>query len=403
VTDPDRDLANWLPRLLATARQLLGWPAPRAGDGRLELRDRKLLGRAIERLSLGLTRDRGLVGQRYLDNPEMLAGYLLFYWPISYGQVRRLLGELPRKPGTALDLGSGPGAASFALLDAGATRVLAADRSGPALGLAAKLAQLSMTSGKALNTQRWQPETPLPSGKFSVIVAQHLLNELWRGDEALERRAALCRDLLGRLESHGTLLLIEPALRDTSRELLQLRDVLVGEGIAVRAPCLYRGACQALDRPSDWCHAERDWTPPPMVLELAQAAGLRKERLKMSYLMLAPPGELWAEPPPGRLFRIVSEPLQGKGRLRYMACGPEGRMGLALQDKHVTDANRHFEALERGEVIRIEGAEAKGDGLGLGATSRVTRLAAPGESVPDSGEDAGATYGRAPRPPGWES
>ncbi len=391
MADPDRDLAAWLPRLLAMARQLLGLPIPRAGRGALESRERKLLGRAIERLSLGLTRDRELVGHRYFDDAAMLAGYLLFYWPVSYGQVRRLLGELPQKPRTAMDVGSGPGPASFALLDAGAKRVIAVDRSGPALGLAAKLAT---SSGAALQTQHWEPNTPLPSGKHDVIVAQHLLNELWRGDEALDRRVTLCRDLLGRLEPHGTLLLIEPALRDTSRELLELRDVLVGEGVAVRAPCLYRGACQALDRPSDWCHAERDWMPPPIVLELAHAAGLRKERLKMSYLMLAPPGEPWAEPPPGRLFRIVSEPLRGKGRRRYMACGPEGRMGLALQDKHVTDANRHFKELERGEIVSIEGAEAKGDGLGLGATSRVTRVAAPGEPL---------NGGRGPRPPGFES
>jgi len=396
VESPDRDLARWMPRLLGAARSILGAPAgrgrqvPRSSPGsgdRLDPRELKLLGRAVERLSLGLTRERGLVGARYLDDPVLLAGYLLFYWPISYAQTRRLLAELPPPRGNALDLGSGPAPSSFALLDAGAARVVAADRSAAALGLAARLAR---EASLPLGTQRWTPEAPIPVGKFGVIVAQHLLNELWKGDEALERRAALCRDLLGRLEPGGTLLLIEPALRDTSRELLQLRDLLVHDGIAVRAPCLYRGNCQALDRLSDWCHAERDWTPPPLVLELAQAAGLRKERLKMSYLALAPPGEAWAEPPSGRLFRVVSEPLQGKGRLRYMACGPEGRLGLALQDKHVTDANRHFEALERGEVVDIEGAEAKGDGLGLGPGSRVTRLAGPGE--PLSG-------GRGPRPP----
>jgi ribosomal protein RSM22 (predicted rRNA methylase) len=337
-----------------------------------------LIGRAVERLSHGLTRERGLVGARYLDDPVTLAAYLLFYWPVSYAQVRRLLTELQGPLGAALDLGSGPAPASFALLDAGATRVQAADRSDPALKLAAKLAT---QAGVQLGTRRWHPDAALPEEKFSIIVAQHLLNELWHGDEALERRASLCRQLLGHLHPGGTLLLIEPALRDTSRELLQLRDLLVGEGIAVRAPCLYRGRCQALDRPSDWCHAEREWEPPPLVLEVARAAGLRKERLKMSYLALAPPGEVWTEPPAGRLFRIVSEPLQGKGRLRYMGCGPEGRMGLALQDKHLGDANRRFEALERGEVIRIEGAEAKGDGLGLGPSSRVERVAGPGAPV----------------------
>lgn len=101
----------------------------------------------------------------------------------------------------------------------------------------------------------------------------------------------------------------------------------------------------------------------------------------MSYLALAPPGEPWAEPPPGRVFRIVSEPLQGKGRRRYMGCGPEGRLGLALQDKHVTDENRIFGELARGDVVRLEGADPKGDGIGLGPGSAVVRLARAGEPL----------------------
>jgi hypothetical protein len=101
----------------------------------------------------------------------------------------------------------------------------------------------------------------------------------------------------------------------------------------------------------------------------------------MSYLVLAPPGEPWAEPPPGVVFRIVSEPLAGKGRLRYMGCGPDGRRGLALQEKHVTDANRRFETLRRGDVVALTGTEARGDGLALGAGSGVTVLAEAGRPV----------------------
>jgi hypothetical protein len=108
---------------------------------------------------------------------------------------------------------------------------------------------------------------------------------------------------------------------------------------------------------------------------LAHAAGLHKDSLKMSYLALAPPGEAWAEPPSGRIFRVVSEPLAGKGRRRYIGCGPEGRMGLALQAKHVRELNQVFNELERGDVIRVSGAEPKGDGLGLGPESHVERLA----------------------------
>ena len=102
----------------------------------------------------------------------------------------------------------------------------------------------------------------------------------------------------------------------------------------------------------------------------------------MSYLVLAPKGEGWAAPPAGRVFRIVSEPLASKGRLRYMGCGPEGRVGLSLQEKHVSDANRRFGELLRGDVVEIAGAEPRGDGLALGEGSAVKVIAPAGRPVP---------------------
>jgi hypothetical protein len=122
--------------------------------------------------------------------------------------------------------------------------------------------------------------------------------------------------------------------------------------------------------------------PPPLVARIAKEAGLRREAVKMSYLVLAPKGEGWAEPPAGRVFRIVSEPLASKGRLRYMGCGPEGRLGLSLQEKHVADSNRRFARLLRGDVVEITGAEPRGDGLALGPESSVRVVAEAGQPVP---------------------
>jgi ribosomal protein RSM22 (predicted rRNA methylase) len=207
------------------------------------------------------------------------------------------------------------------------------------------------------------------------------VNELFRGGDADLRRADLLEEALGLVAPGGSLLVVEPALRETSRALLRVRDLLVARGHAVRAPCLFRGACPALTRETDWCHAERAVEPPSLVAQLARAAGLRREAVKMSYLVLAPAGEAWAEPPPGRVFRIVSEPLPSKGRLRYMGCGPEGRMGLALQEKHVGDANRAFERLLRGDAIAVGGAEPRGDGLALGEGSSVRVIAPAGSPV----------------------
>ena len=380
----DNDLSRWMPRLIAVWRKVRrGPPGP---PDRLTPPELKEVGAAVRRLSLGLTRERELAGARYMDDPKLLGAYLLFYWPVSYAQARQVVGELHNRPRAALDLGSGPGPVAFAAIDAGAAEVTAADRSKAALELASKLA---MEAGEALAVRQWDPLTRrgLPEGQFDLIALGHVLNELFGADvQAPSRRAALVEEALGRVKRGGTVVILEPALRETSRALLRVRDLLVARGYAVRAPCLFRGPCPALVKETDWCHAERPWQMPRIVEEIARAAQLHKEALKMSYLALAPKGEAWREPPPGRLFRIVSEPLEGKGRQRYMGCGPEGRVGLALQEKHRTPENETFFRLERGDLIRISETEERGDGFALGNRSKVDVVARAGRPLPEPWE-----------------
>jgi ribosomal protein RSM22 (predicted rRNA methylase) len=391
MKNPSSGLDAWIPRLLSVWRAARHGPprrGPRPPEDALLPDELREVAAAVSRLSTGLTRERELVGARYMDDPRLLGAYLLFYWPTSYLQARGVLSELPRRPRSVLDLGSGPGPMAFAALDAGAAEVVAADRSAKALATAGALAR---EAGEPLATREWNPTHGRPlaelagSRKLDVVLMGHALNELFRGHGAEvtdARRADLLEQALGLLAPGGSLVVVEPALRDTSRALLRVRDLLVARGYAVRAPCLFRGQCPALVKESDWCHAERPVDPPPLVAQVAKAAGLRREAVKMSYLVVAPKGEAWAEPPAGRVFRIVSEPLPSKGRLRYMGCGPEGRVGLALQDKHVGEPNRRFAKLLRGDVIGIEGGEPRGDGVALGPDTRVRMIAGAGQPVP---------------------
>ena len=384
---PADDLQRWIPGLLSTWRGLRreAVRGPRPPVDRLLPDELREVASAVQRLSLGLTRDRKLAGARYLEDDRLLGAYLLFYWPVSYLQARGVLSELPRRPRSALDLGSGPGPVAFAALDAGAAEVVAADRSARALAAARRLAT---EMGEPLATREWDPQrrgdlAGLAGGrKLDLVTMGHVVNELFQGEGAAAKRAGLIEQALDLLAPGGSLVVIEPALRETSRALLEVRDLLVSRGVAVRAPCLFRGACPALVRPTDWCHAERPVDPPPLVDEIGRRAGLRKEAVKMSYLVLAPKGEGFREPPPGLVFRIVSEPLPSKGRLRYMGCGPEGRKGLALQEKDVTQRNRAFEHLLRGDVVEITAVEPRGDGLRLSQESDVRVIAAAGRPLP---------------------
>jgi SAM-dependent methyltransferase len=374
-----RDLDRWMKRLVAVWRKARRRPGDEDPLTPQEIRE---LGAGVKQLSLGLTRDRSLAGAKYMDDPKLLGAYLLFYWPVSYAQGRQVFGELANRPRKVLDLGSGPGPLGFAAMDAGASDVTCADRSSAALTL---VRELATEAGEAVATREWDPvkKTALPDGTFDVVSMGHVLNELFgKGDAAIPKRADVLEAALAEVKPGGSLVVLEPALKETSRALLQVRDLMVSRGYAVRAPCLFRGDCPALVKPTDWCHADRPWQMPSAVEAIAKAAGLHKESLKMSYLVLAPKGEAWPTPPPGRLFRIVSEPLEGKGRQRFIGCGPEGRVGLALQEKHRTDANGVFFKLKRGDVISVTHTEEKGDGFAMTDQSEVTRVAYAGARLP---------------------
>lgn len=363
-----RDLSRWISTLLEV------WRASHKGgagpEDRLLPGEQREVASGVRRLSQGLTGQRALAGSRYMDDPSLIGAYLLFYWPISYAQARHALRALASRPRSVLDLGSGPGPMAFAALDSGAREVTAADRSEPALELAR---QLAVRRGESLSIRIWKAANqPIPEGQFELVAMSHLINELWIGQpDARQRRAGLVERSFERLEPGGRALILEPALRETSRAMLGVRDLLAARGIAPLSPCLFRGACPALVKDSDWCHAEIPWEPPRLVADLARAAGLHKESLKMTALVFGRASEAPACPGDANLFRIVSEPLASKGRQRFMGCGPRGRVGLSLQTKHLTESNKRFARLQRGDLVRIEGCEEKGDGLSLGPDSRV--------------------------------
>jgi ribosomal protein RSM22 (predicted rRNA methylase) len=188
-------------------------------------------------------------------------------------------------------------------------------------------------------------EMPAVSGRFDLIVAAHLLNELFvgRADRVAlrARRAATWAQAL--LAPTGLLILIEPALRETSRELLAVRDALLKAGLHVVAPCFWQGPCPALASERDWCH---DAAPVPS-----------RARVDFSYVVLQ------AQPvaPAPDLERVVSDPLPEKGRLRLYVCGAQGRRELIRLSRHRSEANAGLDRAARGDVLRIpdgQGGEA---------------------------------------------
>jgi ribosomal protein RSM22 (predicted rRNA methylase) len=189
-----------------------------------------------------------------------------------------------------------------------------------------------------------------PPPACDLILCQTALNELLVG----ERHAAATVDLVAGWARTAPLLVIEPALRTTTRALMLLRDALLTRGdMHVVAPCPHQKPCPMLPREGDWCHEARRIEPTPRVARIDRIVGRRDERALFAFLATAP-GAL-APAKPESLVRLVTDPLGSRGKTERLVCRDDGDMRLMrLLDRELRDGNRDFLDAERGALVRIE-------------------------------------------------
>jgi SAM-dependent methyltransferase len=209
-------------------------------------------------------------------------------------------------------------------------------------------------------------------GPFDVVLVGQVLSELDVGLSAeirVDRHAAFLGDLLERFtHEHGSLVIVEPALRDRTRHLHRVRDLLASRGATVFAPCMHGGPCPVLAHESDWCHEDLPVDLPRWLVPVARAAGLRREGLTFSYLVVRKDGVRLAQSIPAAAvrLRVVSELIRTKGKREAFVCGElaadgEGRSVAARVratrlDRSASAFNAPWAELRRGDVIGVDPA-----------------------------------------------
>jgi SAM-dependent methyltransferase len=212
----------------------------------------------------------------------------------------------------------------------------------------------------------------IPKGQFDVVLLGNVLSELDVGldaHERVERHAALLGSLLDRrLDGRGSLVVVEPALRERSRHLHRVRDRVVSSGATIFAPCLHMDPCPALARESEWCHEDLPVDLPRWLVPVARVAGLRRQGLTFSYLVLRKDGVRIVDSMPersgGARLRVVSDAIASKGKLESFLCGKIGSgEGLAAVRARVTRLHRdestknaEWKRLRRGDLIVLHPA-----------------------------------------------
>ncbi len=354
------------------------------------------LAQAVVNLSRLFTTARATLAPRYLDDPVHASAYLSYFLPVNLSKVQVLLDELPTEsspetpdhPMAVLDLGCGPGTGALALLDwlwhrsperAKSVSVLATDASHASLRDTKRLweayCQEVGIATPGLRCVEGNLEHPLKGdlgkqivrgGPYDLIIMANCLNELFPiSVDPPAERAAVVAQLLPFLAPHGTILIVEPALRQTARALHHMRNNLLKQGVCtVYSPCLHEGRCPALDHPDDWCHEERPWQTPPAIAAIDREVGFIKDALKFSYLLLRTDGRTIATRSP-QIFRVVSEQRELKGDTRAWLCNELGRSEVGRLDRAASATNAVWETCERGSIIRLDGLKRK-EGATLG-------------------------------------
>jgi len=353
----------------------------------------------FRRLQRGLTGERRLIGHLYMDQSELLEAYLGYYWPVSRAQGRHVLAHpalaeyVPAPGWTAIDVGSGPGSLACAWAEAGCASVCLVDRSRSALDLAQQIIpeHMEISSGTSLQIKtvvsdfvRPDPEKIPFWGSAHLVSFGNCLNEVYSDitDTSLriKKKKELCMRWAAALAPGGFLVVIEPALHETSRELLAVRDQLVGDGWKILAPCPGRTtlSCPAFAcGPAQTCYEEFPWLPPVHTERMASELGLDKNILKMCWFALQPPcTDPSADSFEPGWMRVVSDSMLNKaGRLRRLLCGVHGRLPLSVPSDSSYATTSGFNDLRRGEYILLESPELRDSGWGIGAGTALVRLA----------------------------
>jgi SAM-dependent methyltransferase len=283
----------------------------------------------------------GLLPHRpgYLAAGRLRRAYVHYYLPANAEKVARVLDELeayaplPERP-RVLDFGCGPGTASIPLLrrrpQADLTLVDVVDE---ALDDARFFTELLGARPRALHE-------PPAGGKFDLILAANVFSEAQRNLEDF-------------LADDGFLVVLEPALKASTRRLMEWRDRMAAAGFRVAAPCLRQEPCPMLRHVDLWCHQDVPWPRPGQVAQVDQRLGLSKETLKYAYAVVTRKGRTLADP--GGDARVVSNLHREKGKAWAWLCGRGGPLCRAeVLMRHRSEDTLAFFRADRGDVLRME-------------------------------------------------
>ncbi len=210
--------------------------------------------------------------------------------------------------------------------------------------------------------------------RFDLITVANTLNEV-----AYEKRNKLLRLINAGIKDDGFVILIEPALMTTSRDLLDFRDKMIKQGFYIYSPCLRNSNCPALETEKDWCHTEVKWKRPEFIRQVDLVSGNYRNTLKFSYIVASKRDVNLIDFIVGErnfkdYFRVVSQLIVEKGKKHCYLCNEVGRLHCIKLDRVNSKENEIFDEIERYNIITLKNFENNGKEIKIYPKTQVGKI-----------------------------
>ena len=261
----------------------------------------------LARATTSLSADYRGAGSPVKLTRNQAVAYAVTRMPATFAALSAVLRELPIRPRSVLDLGSGTGAAAWAV--GTVDRVTLVERDREMLRVAQELEPPGMPRWREHDVTQvlaWDPH--------DLVIVSYLLGELGEGEGARLVRSAW-------EAATQFVLIIEPGTPAGYARVLGARSQLLELGASIAAPCPHGGECPLVSLSGDWCHfSER--LERTRAHRFAKKADLGYEDEKFSYVLAGRPGLKPDEERPFR--RVLRHPRFEKGLVKLRLCAPSG-------------------------------------------------------------------------------
>ncbi len=285
--------------------------------------------------------------------------YLYYFYPLNVYKYLTILNYYKKdlKDCKAfLDIGAGPLTfyTSLSLLNFEPQEMYALDKS-----------REFMESGKKILNKIDSSFTKkikygLPTKKMDLINFGNIFAELEE-----EKVIDFLDDYLRYLEEdRGYILILEPGTKRAFKKTLKIKDYLIQRGFSLLNDC----PAHKCWKEDDWCHENIYFPRNVLIMNVENQNKLNNKFINFIYLLMKK-GEERIENK--EYHKVISNLIKHKGRYLLEVCGKEKISRYELMERDLSQSNKDFLNIRRGDIIEIKLFELKGEVFRLNKNSTV--------------------------------